>query len=228
MNIVKATLTVGSFTAISRVLGFVRDLLIAAVLGAGAAADAFFVSFKLANLLRRLFAEGAFNAAFVPLFARALEGEGEEEARRFAEEALAVMTAVLLVVVLVAEIAMPWLVRGLAPGFEPAGERYGLAVDVPVLIAVGALSASGVDDWADAMAASLPRATVVDVPTMSEDLAFSPPPCLRELRARFLREPDAQLAADACRKDPPTIDFVTPDWSPAPPRSVVLARTGNG
>ena len=103
-----------------------------------------------------------------------------------------------------------------------------LTIDVPVLIAVGALSASGVDDWADAMAASLPRATVVDVPTMSEDLAFSPPPCLRELRARFLREPDAQLAADACRKDPPTIDFVTPDWSPAPPRSVVLARTGNG
>jgi putative peptidoglycan lipid II flippase len=130
LNIVKATLTVGSFTAISRLLGFGRDLLIAAVLGAGAAADAFFVSFKLANLLRRLFAEGAFNAAFVPLFARALEGEGREEARRFAEEALAVMTAVLLVVVLVAEIAMPWLVRGLAPGFEPASERYGLAVEL--------------------------------------------------------------------------------------------------
>jgi len=85
-----------------------------------------------------------------------------------------------------------------------------LTIDVPVLIAVGALSVSGVNDWADAMAASLPRATVVDVPTMSEDLAFSPPPCLRELRARFLREPDAQLAADACRKDPPTIDFVAP------------------
>lgn len=130
MNIVKATLTVGSFTAISRVLGFVRDLLIAAVLGAGAAADAFFVSFKLANLLRRLFAEGAFNAAFVPLFSRALEGEGEEAARRFAEQVLAVMTLVLLGVVLLAEIAMPWLVRGLAPGFEPASERYGLAVEL--------------------------------------------------------------------------------------------------
>ncbi len=130
MNIVKATLTVGSFTAISRVLGFGRDLLIAAVLGAGAAADAFFVSFKLANLLRRLFAEGAFNAAFVPLFARALEGEGREEARRFAEEALAVMSVALLVVVLAAEIAMPWLVRGLAPGFEPGSERYGLAVEL--------------------------------------------------------------------------------------------------
>ncbi len=128
MSIVKAVLTVGGLTGISRVLGFIRDLLIAAVLGAGAAADAFFVSFKLANLLRRLFAEGAFNAAFVPLFARAHEAEGEVAARRFAEETLAVMTTVLLVVVLLAELAMPWLVRGLAPGF--AGERYGLAVEL--------------------------------------------------------------------------------------------------
>jgi putative peptidoglycan lipid II flippase len=127
---VKGALTVGSLTGASRILGFVRDLMIAAVLGAGAAADAFFVSFKLANLLRRLFAEGAFNAAFVPLFARAHEGDGPEAARRFAEEALAVMTTVLLVVVLLAQLAMPWLVRGLAPGFEVTGERYGLAVEL--------------------------------------------------------------------------------------------------
>ena len=130
MSIVKAALTVGGLTGISRILGFVRDLLIAAVLGAAAAADAFFVSFKLANLLRRLFAEGAFNAAFVPLFARAHEGEGPEAARRFAEETLAVMTTVLLVVVLLAQLAMPWLVRALAPGFEVDGERYGLAVEL--------------------------------------------------------------------------------------------------
>jgi putative peptidoglycan lipid II flippase len=130
LNIVKAAVTVGSFTLVSRVLGFIRDLMMAATLGASAMADAFFLSFKLANLLRRLFAEGAFNAAFVPLFARALEGEGEAEARAFAEQALAVMTTVLLVVVLLAELAMPWLVRALAPGFEPAGERYGLAVEL--------------------------------------------------------------------------------------------------
>ncbi len=130
MSIVRSALTVGGLTGISRVLGFVRDLMIAAVLGAGAAADAFFVSFKLANLLRRLFAEGAFNAAFVPLFARAHEGEGDAAARRFAEEALAVMTTVLLVVVLLAQLAMPWLVRALAPGFEVEGARYGLAVEL--------------------------------------------------------------------------------------------------
>ena len=130
MNIVKAAVTVGSFTLVSRVLGFVRDLMIASVLGASAMADSFFVSFKLANLFRRLFAEGAFNAAFVPLFARTLEGEGEDEARRFAREALAIMTTVLLVVVLMALLAMPYLVRVLAPGFAPDGERYGLAVEL--------------------------------------------------------------------------------------------------
>jgi putative peptidoglycan lipid II flippase len=112
LSLVRAAATVGSLTLLSRLLGFVRDVMIAAILGAGGAADAFFVSFKLANLLRRLFAEGAFNAGFVPLFARTLEGEGEASARSFAEATLSWMAAVLLVVVLVAELTMPWLVRG--------------------------------------------------------------------------------------------------------------------
>ncbi|MCB1883843.1 MAG: murein biosynthesis integral membrane protein MurJ [Geminicoccaceae bacterium] len=130
MSLVRSAMTVGSLTLVSRVAGFVRDALTAAVLGAGPAADAFFVSFKLANLLRRLFAEGAFNAAFVPLFARTLEGEGEAEARRFAVNAFAIMTWVLLLVVLVAELFMPWLVRLLAAGFDPAEERFALAVEL--------------------------------------------------------------------------------------------------
>jgi putative peptidoglycan lipid II flippase len=130
MNLVRAAATVGSLTLASRVLGFLRDLLIAAVLGAGAAADAFFVAFKLANMLRRLFAEGAFNAGFVPLFARTLEQEGPEPARAFASHALTVMMAILAAVVLVAELAMPWLVRALATGFEPGSERYLLAVEL--------------------------------------------------------------------------------------------------
>ncbi|MCB2054376.1 MAG: murein biosynthesis integral membrane protein MurJ [Geminicoccaceae bacterium] len=130
MSIVRAAATVGSLTALSRVTGFVRDLMIAAILGAGPLADAFFVSFKLANFLRRLFAEGAFNAGFVPLFARTLEGEGPEAARSFAREALAVMTTVLLVVVLLAEIFMPALVRAIAWGFEPGQPRYETAVEL--------------------------------------------------------------------------------------------------
>lgn len=130
MNLLRAAATVGSLTLLSRLTGFVRDLGIAFLMGATAAADAFFVAFKLANLLRRLFAEGAFNAGFVPLLARTLEGEGHAEARRFAEAAFSLMAVVLLVVVLLAELAMPWLVRALAPGFAPDGDRYGLAVEL--------------------------------------------------------------------------------------------------
>ncbi|MDW8369438.1 MAG: murein biosynthesis integral membrane protein MurJ [Geminicoccaceae bacterium] len=130
MNLVRAAATVGGLTLASRILGFVRDLLIAAILGAAAAADAFFVAFKLANMLRRLFAEGAFNAGFVPLFARTLEQEGEAPARAFAGHAFAVMSVVLAIVVAAAELAMPALVRVLATGFAPGSERYALAVEL--------------------------------------------------------------------------------------------------
>src|ERR671929_286659 len=87
----KGVLTVGGWTMASRVLGFARDMLIAATLGAGPIADAFFVALKLPNLFRRLFGEGAFNAAFVPAFSGLLAAEGRRAARRFAEEAFAVM-----------------------------------------------------------------------------------------------------------------------------------------
>ncbi|RME97627.1 MAG: lipid II flippase MurJ, partial [Alphaproteobacteria bacterium] len=109
MKLYSAFATVGGMTMLSRVLGFVRDILIAAVLGTGAVADAFFVAFRFPNLFRRLFAEGAFNAAFVPLFAKRLEGEGKSAARSFAEEALAVLFVALMITTLAAEIAMPWL-----------------------------------------------------------------------------------------------------------------------
>lgn len=130
MNLVRAAATVGSFTLLSRLSGFVRDMLTAALLGAGPLADAFFVAFKLANFLRRLFGEGAFNAGFVPLLARTIEGEGEAEGRKFAEEAFAIMATVLLVVVLVVEMIMPWFIRALAPGFEPGTLRYSAAVEL--------------------------------------------------------------------------------------------------
>ena len=115
-------------TLASRVLGFVRDMLIASVLGTGAVADAFFVAFRFPNLFRRLFAEGAFNAAFVPLFAKRLEGEGREAARSFAREALAALTAVLLILTAVAEITMPGLMYYIAPGFADTPDKYDLAV----------------------------------------------------------------------------------------------------
>ena len=91
MPLYRAFATVGAMTAISRLLGFVRDVLIAAMLGAGPTADAFFVAFRIPNLFRRLFAEGAFDSAFVPLFSRRLHASGPEAARAFAEQALAVL-----------------------------------------------------------------------------------------------------------------------------------------
>jgi putative peptidoglycan lipid II flippase len=128
MKLYRAFATVGGLTMVSRVLGFARDILIAATLGSGAVADAFFVAFRFPNLFRRLFGEGAFNSAFVPLFAKRLEGEGPAAARAFAEEALAGLLFVLLLLTALAEVAMPVLMYALAPGFSEVPEKFDLAV----------------------------------------------------------------------------------------------------
>ncbi|MFV0368591.1 MAG: murein biosynthesis integral membrane protein MurJ [Hyphomicrobiaceae bacterium] len=128
MKLYKAFATVGGLTMVSRILGFVRDILIAAALGSGVIADAFFVAFRFPNLFRRLFGEGAFNSAFVPLFAKRLEGEGEEAARTFAQEAMAGLLLILIIVSVFAMLAMPWLMAALAPGFVSDPEKYNLAV----------------------------------------------------------------------------------------------------
>lgn len=124
----KGVLTVGGWTMASRVLGFARDMLIAAMLGAGPIADAFFVALKLPNLFRRLFGEGAFNAAFVPAFAGMLHAEGPEPARRFAEEAFSVMAFWLGALTILGEIFMPQLMAVLAPGFSADPAKFALAV----------------------------------------------------------------------------------------------------
>lgn len=128
MMLYKAFATVGGLTMVSRILGFVRDILIAAGLGSGAIADAFFVAFRFPNLFRRLFAEGAFNSAFVPLYAKRLEGEGEAVARTFAEEAMSALLMVLVVLSAIMMVAMPWLMAVLAPGFISEPDKYDLAV----------------------------------------------------------------------------------------------------
>ena len=130
MALVRSLATVGGYTGISRVLGFVRDILIAAAIGTGPVADAFFVAFRLPNLFRRLFAEGAFNAAFVPLFARRLEEGGEAAARAFAEHSLAVLLSVVLGLTALAMAFMPWLMYALAPGFAAEPEKFQLAVEL--------------------------------------------------------------------------------------------------
>jgi len=128
MKLYRAFATVGGLTMVSRVFGFARDMMIAAVLGTGAVADAFFVAFRLPNLFRRLFGEGAFNSAFVPMFAGRLQADGPQAARSFAEEALAGLLFALLLLTALAEIAMPWLMYALAPGFSDTPEKFDLAV----------------------------------------------------------------------------------------------------
>ncbi|MGC2397645.1 MAG: murein biosynthesis integral membrane protein MurJ, partial [Rhodomicrobium sp.] len=128
MSLYRGFLTVGGLTAVSRVFGFVRDVLLAAVMGTGWVADAFFVSFRFPNLFRALFAEGAFNSAFVPLFSKRLRAEGRESARRFAEEALAILFVGVTATVIAAEIFMPYLVEAIAPGFSADPEKFRLAV----------------------------------------------------------------------------------------------------
>src|ERR1043166_4265708 len=115
MALIRSVATVGSYTLVSRVLGFIRDILAAAILGAGPVADAFFVAQRLPNLFRSLFAEGAFSAAFVPLASSALARGGKPAVREVADEAFAVLSTVLLAFVLLGEIFMPWLMMLIAP-----------------------------------------------------------------------------------------------------------------
>jgi putative peptidoglycan lipid II flippase len=130
MALLRSVATVGSYTLVSRLFGFVRDILTASLLGAGPVADAFFVALRLPNLFRSLFAEGAFSAAFVPLFAGTMAEAGKAEARAFAEDVLAVLLTVLLAFVLVCEIFMPVVMSAIAPGFSDDPGKFGLAVEL--------------------------------------------------------------------------------------------------
>ncbi len=125
IRLMAAFFTVGVWTLASRVLGFVRDILIAAYLGAGPVAEAFLIAFSLPNMFRRFFAEGAFNMAFVPMFSKKVE-RGEDPLG-FARDAYAGLAALLIGFTLVAVLAMPWLVLAMASGFLE-DERYPLAV----------------------------------------------------------------------------------------------------
>ena len=119
-------LTVGGWTLVSRVVGFLRDILIARYLGAGGVAEAFLVAFSLPNMFRRFFAEGAMNTAFVPIFSKKLE-DGSD-AMPFARNALSILAVFLIGFTLLAQLAMPWLVLAMASGFAD-DPRFGIAVE---------------------------------------------------------------------------------------------------
>lgn len=127
MNLLKSLAAVSSMTMISRVLGFIRDAIIARYFGAGMATDAFFVAFKLPNLLRRIFAEGAFSQAFVPILAEYKSQQGEEATRTFIAYIAGLLTLVLAIVTVIGVIAAPIIILITAPGFTEPVEKFELA-----------------------------------------------------------------------------------------------------
>ena len=129
MNLIKSTGTFSFFTIISRLLGYLRDILIAIFLGTSFIADAFFVAFRIPNTFRRLFSEGTFNAAFVPSYASQLI-KGKNKSNKFANEVFNLLFLILLILVLLAEIFMPAFVSLIAPGFVDDNEKMKLAIDL--------------------------------------------------------------------------------------------------
>ncbi|QTN44336.1 murein biosynthesis integral membrane protein MurJ [Ectopseudomonas mendocina] len=154
MNLLKSLAAVSSLTMVSRVLGFVRDTIIARTFGAGVASDAFVVAFKLPNLLRRIFAEGAFSQAFVPILAEYKMQQGEEATRTFIAYVSGLLTLVLALVTAIGVLAAPWIVWATAPGFADEAERFELTVDLLrvtfpyiLLISLSSLAGAILNTW---------------------------------------------------------------------------------
>lgn len=145
MSLLKSIATFGGWTLISRITGFFRDIILANYLGAGMISDAFFVAFKLPNLFRSLFAEGAFTSAFVPIFSHKLVGDGREKAIKFAVGAISVLVFCLGIFVVTMELLMPYVVTVLAPGFADDAGKIELAaflsrITFPFLLLVSIVS----------------------------------------------------------------------------------------
>ena len=130
MSLAKSFFTVSFFTLLSRLLGFARDILMAAILGAGAMAEVFLVAFKLPNFFRRLFAEGAFNAAFIPIFSHKIHHEDKETAIKYSNNIMSILFFTLIIVVSCFEIAMPIVIHIIAPGFSNEQDKFALAVEL--------------------------------------------------------------------------------------------------
>ncbi|ONG12894.1 lipid II flippase MurJ [Escherichia coli] len=126
MNLLKSLAAVSSMTMFSRVLGFARDAIVARIFGAGMATDAFFVAFKLPNLLRRIFAEGAFSQAFVPILAEYKSKQGEDATRVFVSYVSGLLTLALAVVTVAGMLAAPWVIMVTAPGFADTADKFAL------------------------------------------------------------------------------------------------------
>ena len=134
MNLIKSTSTFSFYTLISRILGYLRDLLIAIFLGSGPVADAFFVAFRIPNTFRRLFSEGTFNAAFVPSYSSELV-KGKKQSEIFANKVFNLLSLGLLLIVLIIEVFMPLFVFLIAPGFIENTDKLDLTISTVWLTA---------------------------------------------------------------------------------------------
>ena len=129
MNLLSSATVFSFYTMLSRVLGYLRDIMIAIFLGTSIYADAFFVAFRLPNTFRRLFAEGTFNAAFIPSYTSE-KIKGKSQGKKFADNVLTLLTLGLLTIVLVVEIFTPYVVYLIAPGFVKDNVKFDLAVNL--------------------------------------------------------------------------------------------------
>jgi putative peptidoglycan lipid II flippase len=148
MNLLKVLATVGSMTFLSRVLGFIRDALIARIFGAGIATDAFFVAFKIPNLLRRLFAEGAFSQAFVPILAEYKNRQGHEATHALVNHVTTLLGLILVAVAILGMLAAPLIVYISAPGFIDEPDKFALTIELlrvtfPYILFISLVSLAG-------------------------------------------------------------------------------------
>ncbi|WP_312382357.1 murein biosynthesis integral membrane protein MurJ [Atlantibacter subterraneus] len=148
MNLLKSLAAVSSMTMFSRVLGFARDAIVARVFGAGMATDAFFVAFKLPNLLRRIFAEGAFSQAFVPILAEYKSKQGEEATRLFISYVSGLLTLALAIVTVLGIIGAHWVILVTAPGFVDTADKFALTeqllrITFPYILLISLASLAG-------------------------------------------------------------------------------------
>ena len=153
-GLMRSGLVVSAMTMLSRVLGLARDVVVATLLGAGNGADAFFVAFKIPNFLRRLFAEGAFNQAFVPVLSEYSTQRSREEIRELLNATAGSLTAVLALISALAMLCAPWLIWVFAPGFGRDPEKLALTADMLrltfpylLLISLTAFSGSVMNTW---------------------------------------------------------------------------------
>lgn len=167
--ITRAAGVVGFWTLLSRILGFIRDMVIARYMGAGLPADAFFVAFRIPNLLRRLFAEGALSAAFIPTYVETLQHRGRSDALRLARLTFTAATLILLVVTVLGIFGGPWIVKVIAPGFSHDAAKFELTVRLtrimfPYILFISLVAlASGVLNSMNHFAAPAAAPTILNI-----------------------------------------------------------------